>query len=85
MCGTKFKKPRTKEIDYHKVICKDSLIAKRPLKARLLEWFLNLPGRKITKFIAWYLIYAVFIHHFKIQWTIMEAALLGIGLGLAID
>lgn len=54
-------------------------------RARLLDWFFNLPGRRITRCIGIYLVYIVCIKHFHIEWSYLESIVIGVGLGLAID
>lgn len=83
MCGTTFNK-KHETID-HMRLYDTHVVVKKRWRARALDWFLHLPGKRITKFIGCYILYAVTIKHFNIQCSITESVLIGIGLGLAIE
>lgn len=88
LCGFEFKKKDDAErhvetsrnlgLENHFVITK-------LWRARLLEWFLNLPGRRIARYTGVYLVYIVLIKHFHVEWSMLESCVMGIGLGLAIE
>jgi hypothetical protein len=87
-CGYEFKKKNGAEM--HVQVAKDHgltnhFVITKHWRVQLLEWFLNLPGRKITRTIGIYLVYIITINHFHVEWSFLEALVLGIGLGLAIE
>lgn len=83
MCLKKFRREKQKLA--HMEEFDDHVVVKKFWRARFLDWFFSLPGRRLTKFVGAYLVYIVFVKHFCIEWSMLEATLIGIGLGLAID
>ena len=91
LCGTTFKKKEHTEL--HMKMHEDlelsegfprHKIFKQHWQARFATWLLNLSGEKIGRFLGVYLIYFIVISHFHVEWSIIEATLVGIGLGLII-
>ena len=92
LCGMTFKK--TRDADGHcEVMNQLNLnppydthkIFNQHWQARFATWFLNYSWGRIIRFTGGYLVYFVFIHHFKIDWSWWEAILIGVGMGLYIE
>ncbi len=92
LCGLTFKKQI--EADIHTKFFEDIAFAggfphhqifKQHWKARLATWFFNYPWSRLMRFVGGYMVYFVFIHHFKIDLNWWEAMMVGIGMGLYIE
>jgi hypothetical protein len=92
LCGLTHKDKET--ADLHVKMYEDLAIAegfprhktfKQHWNARFLEWFLNFHWPRFMRFVGGYMIYFVLVHHFHVDWSLWEATLIGIGMGLYID
>lgn len=92
LCGVKHKDKET--ADLHVEMYEDLALAeglprhkmfKQHWQARFKDWFFGYHWPRFMRFFGGYLIYFVLIHHFYIDWTLWEATLIGIGMGLYID
>lgn len=89
VCGMGFKKAQQAHDHVKAYIDSESAwphqVMKRKWKGRFIDFMLRLPINKIFRFIGALFIYFTVVKHFKIEWTMLEATLIGIGLGLVID
>lgn len=90
-CGMKFKKQ--KDAEEHKSLMNDlqSGSAYYPCPVHFImkysnyDLFIDFAAKYWSPFMritGAYIIYLTLTHHFKIDWTIVEASLMGIGIGL---
>lgn len=59
-------------------------IFKQHWEASFFTWFFNYQWSRFMRFTGAYIIYLVLIGHFHIDWSIWEAMLIGLGMGLYI-
>jgi hypothetical protein len=60
-------------------------IFKQHWQARFATWALSKNWFRMFKFLGAYILYFVTTYHFHIDWSIWEACLIGLGIGLYID
>lgn len=60
-------------------------VFKQHWQARFATWACNYPWVRFMRFVGGYIIYFVLVYQFKIDWSLWEAILIGIGMGLYID
>lgn len=89
ICGMKFKKKTIADnhAEHQDKIDGDwrHIIFKSHWQVRLLDWVLAQNWKRFFKLTGSYIVLLVLEHHFQINFSIWEAALLGLGMGLYID
>ena len=91
LCGKKINKK--KKCDEHiKVMDFENFgglirhkIFKQHWQARFRDIFLNINFKKHCKLTGFIIIYFTLIYHFKIDFNLIESAIMGAGMGLIID
>jgi hypothetical protein len=83
ICGVKFKERHMAE--FHIQMNQGHLILEQSKRTRFLVWFWSLPFNRIFRFTGAIIIYFVLINHFNISWTLGEATLIGLGMGMYIE
>ncbi len=83
LCGAVYK---TKEMsDLHLKMNENHCIFTRSKRARFCDWFFAFNWSRITRFTGAFMVYFVFMNHFKIDLTLLEGVLVSIGIGLYIE
>lgn len=88
LCGEKFK--REPDATRHQEHYKNSVtcfhyIFERSRFQRFGDWFWNYNWPRLFRFVGAYMVYVVFLKHFKINFDMLESLLIGIGMGLYIE
>ncbi len=71
--------------DRHAKIWPGHFVIERKRSERFWDWFYNYNWRRTFRLLGIFIIYFTILDHFKIDFSIGEASLIGLGIGLIVD